>query len=194
MLAAAPDRRKGAGRASLRAGAAALICLILLLGCASNPRILRIFFDGVPDPEEKVERAKTGAEIAAEKAPTAAPPVPRIWKHGPYESGECTLCHAGRSSQRLRVPRGKLCQGCHTGEGWAGEFVHGPVAGGQCGGCHEPHQSRLPHLLRREGPEICLHCHSPETSPQIAQHREDTGGECLECHRPHASDQPYLLR
>ena len=53
-----------------------LLTVFLFSGCASNPRILRIFFDGVPDPE--VQAAEPGpGEGTGDAAPAASPACAR---------------------------------------------------------------------------------------------------------------------
>lgn len=171
-----------------------LAALVLIPACASNQRLLRVFFDGVPDPPgATTEEADPGDTEQAEEDRRPAP-MQKVYLHGPYEAKQCEICHESASANRLALPKSEICRQCHEPETAGKTVVHGPWASGQCAGCHDPHLSRIEHLLLDQGADLCTRCHDRNTFPALEEHREDTGGECLECHEPHASESPYLLR
>ncbi len=88
---------------------------------------------------------------------------------------------------------------CHVGINTA-EFVHGPLAAGECTVCHVRGENDNPpdnHDLSdyKEGEGLCLDCHE-----KIAIFMEDKkkhgpieDGECIVCHDPHQADNRFLL-
>ena len=90
--------------------------------------------------------------LAAAAAPKLAP-LPEdeaASTHGPFEMGECAICHDARDKKspgRLLKAGAALCFECH-------EDFKAPVkghprlaAGGTCTTCHSPHNSRKKKLL-----------------------------------------------
>ena len=103
------------------------------------------------------------------------------------------------------------------------EFVHGPLADGECIGCHDPHGSSYSLILRGSYPEsfyapfqpeayeLCFMCHDKEllTLQNVKDQtdfrngtenlhflhvaRKQKGRTCKSCHSFHASDGEKLI-
>jgi predicted CXXCH cytochrome family protein len=82
-------------------------------------------------------------------------PLPQedaVSTHGPFEMGECGICHdpkdAKSSPGRLLKAGADLCFDCH--EDFKGPVKNHPktnVTATKCTGCHSPHNSRKRKLL-----------------------------------------------
>jgi predicted CXXCH cytochrome family protein len=127
--------------------------------------------------------------------------------HGPVAAESCGECHvpqpAGKPG-RMTLAKGAtkdntapLCTGCHeeVGAQLKKEFVHGPVASGDCSSCHDPHGSAFPLMLAAERTASCLVCHDSIAAAvkQKARHSPALAS-CGLCHDPHASEHPAQLR
>lgn len=91
---------------------------------------------------------------------------------------------------------GKVCFDCHTAfEGkMQAEYVHTPLAMGECTGCHNPHASNHGMLLSGPQDTICFSCHEQMVPDQaVSLHPAAAAGNCVACHDPHASDNPANL-
>ncbi|MFP3983353.1 MAG: cytochrome c3 family protein [Desulfurivibrionaceae bacterium] len=87
--------------------------------------------------------------------------------------------------------REETCLTCHTDfkEKIEKEFIHSPLAAGDCTGCHNPHTSSHGKLMAAETDRICYQCHDnlvPEEAESV--HQVVLEGNCLQCHDPHAAD------
>jgi predicted CXXCH cytochrome family protein len=122
--------------------------------------------------------------------------------HEPVRKIECAKCHdphASKFKYHLKREGTGLCFGCHgdftkDGEGKELNYVHGPVADGDCVACHKPHFSKNRKLLVEE--KICLECHDdkdPEEGDNASVHGPVSKMECVSCHNPHASPNTYQL-
>jgi len=93
-----------------------------------------------------------GTGLAA-AAPMKLAPLPdgeAVSTHGPYEMGECAICHDQKDKKapgRLLKAGAALCFDCH-------EDFRAPVKGhprmaasGSCTACHSPHNSKKKKLL-----------------------------------------------
>ncbi len=71
--------------------------------------------------------------------------------HGPYESGDCALCHdrrAGRPPGKVTRPVNEICFDCHDEfQGSAPAKMGHPAPRDACTRCHNPHNSRKKKLL-----------------------------------------------
>jgi len=134
------------------------------------------------------------------QAPVPTQPAP-VSSHAPFESGDCSICHASADPKKPGsvVKKGAdLCLSCH--EEFAGVLkrphVHAPATMG-CTGCHNSHNSRFTKLLLDEPGALCTKCHADfgkAVSSAKVPHKALTGGaKCMSCHDPHGSSVPKLL-
>ena len=174
------------------------------LGCSPDTRykVLSFFFDGVPKPgEEGTQRVggPSGAEVTPgrEGGPPPAPagPPPPVSEHAPWRNRECFACHEAESSLVAFAKGPALCSKCH------GEYVHpnpmdwvhGPVALGQCQLCHQPHKSDYPSLLTAPELDLCRRCHAEPDLLDWPFHKAAAGKSCSTCHDPHMAGNRLLL-
>ncbi|MHC4543226.1 MAG: cytochrome c3 family protein [Planctomycetota bacterium] len=178
-----------------------LFCIILttVLGCDEEERYktMAFFFDGIPplksedvndvnSPDNSRRQLQKGAESA--------------WIiHEP--SKVCANCHDMTKKPRWATPEFmkeplQLCYDCHPGSNYSGsvDYVHGPVAVGDCMRCHNPHRSKQKHLLKLPVPDVCHQCHEKADIESIADHSGKLLSECLECHVGHSSSSRGLLK
>jgi len=160
----------------------------LPFGCAprSSYKVLSLFFDGVPDPDKKVQLQGSGNDNANARVSRST-----YREHGPYAAKLCVGCHQ-RGTNALILPIEKLCFNCHvipTDK----KHIHGPVASGGCKICHDPHGSSFPFLLASEPVKFCFYCHNEKDVARNEAHAGITGG-CTQCHDAHKSDNKYLLK
>ncbi len=154
--------------------------------------------------------------LAAETKKTAAPPVPKLKKnnlaplaadekavasHGPFESGDCSVCHQGKDAKNpgpLNAPANGLCLGCHEEftQIMARKSSHG-AAQESCVNCHNPHNAQLPKLLVEEVGTLCVSCHENiktlVTQSKVQHGVIATEAKCLNCHDAHAANVEHLL-
>jgi len=158
-------------------------------GCDATTRYnaLRIFFDGVPTPEEA--RAARIKKKGAKDMPRQA--APTAFAHGPYAAKMCEGCHQ-RVTNALVAPIDELCFRCHAFRS-DGQWVHGPLASGGCRVCHDPHSSRYRFLLVSEPERFCFHCHDEKAVAAAEAHRGATR-TCTACHDAHMADNRFLLK
>jgi predicted CXXCH cytochrome family protein len=94
--------------------------------------------------------------------------------------------------------QGAMCGKCHGDyvRTSAFDWVHGPVALGECGLCHLPHRSLIAGLLTKPVPDLCLSCHLVLGIPDRPYHRPAATGQiraCTDCHDPHMAGNRLLL-
>ena len=91
-----------------------------------------------------------GWSLAA-AAPAKVAPLPdgeAASTHGPYEMGECAICHDATDKKapgRLLKAGAALCFDCH--EDFRAPVKGHPKPSAGCIGCHSPHNSRKKKLL-----------------------------------------------
>ena len=207
MRAPAEQRRRLGIAAWLVAGVSSFV------GCATPQQrafVLGIFFDRSPARAPRAEVvADRGSGVAAT---SVAPPT---W-HAPYAQRQCNRCHgAGLGGGEkggdmlgfmnvdptsFKTAR-EQCLSCHANPkevsarsvvAHEGEWLHGPVANGECCSCHCPHESRNRALLITERSEpLCLQCHKDQRRT-TAMSKLD----CTDCHDPHKgkSADAYFLK
>ena len=168
------------------------------LGCAPDTRykVLSIFFDGVPKPGE--EKAKiSGTENEPGQKGAAAPAIPpkAVSDHAPWRNRECFACHESESSLVAISTGASLCVKCHVEYVRPNpvDWVHGPVALGQCKMCHLPHKSDYPGLLTAPESDLCRRCHNDPDLMEWPFHKADAGKACTACHDPHMAGNRLLL-
>lgn len=163
-------------------------------GCsnAKHHRVLRLFFDGVPEPEADVASADPAVQASVGRQ------LVRPGEHGPYAAKLCDSCHDSKATNALVAPVEQLCVRCHElGETRA--YVHGPLASGGCTVCHDPHRSANRFLLVSASDGFCMHCHdraglSALSGEAGADGHAGDAAACTDCHEAHMSDRKYLLR
>ena len=75
----------------------------------------------------------------------------------------------------------------------AKEYLHGPVALGECTVCHKPDDiAKHTFKFARAGNDLCLNCHLEQTAGKNV-HKPVKEGSCVKCHNPHSSDNEGLL-
>lgn len=180
--------------------------MIFTINCSPVRRhkVLTFFLDGVPplggEPNDAINVGDSNSPSANVGEGANEPNV--VWySHLPPR--ECKKCHdmsrpptrVVRRPQFVKEPPG-LCYDCHPETNYAdsSDFVHGPVASGECVFCHAPHGSKNKYLLKEPIPEICLSCHSSEDVELIDNHSEANYASCDRCHLSHASLEEGLLR
>ena len=156
-------------------------------------RVLTFFFDGVgPLRPAGIEEVRIDPNFAQ------SPQEPLWYVHEPRK--DCTLCH-GKRGQKLFAPEAilittvpALCHNCHDDYTVSAQFVHGPVAVGQCLFCHNPHKSRIQYLLKEPEPKLCYKCHDINVIESMPAHLTVQPSACTDCHNPHASSTKALLK
>ncbi|MBE0535564.1 MAG: cytochrome C [Phycisphaerae bacterium] len=107
-----------------------------------------------------------------------------------------TLCFlaVGAWAQRTKPTTIQSCNqtDCHD-QFEMKEYLHGPIALGECTGCHKP-DNPAEHTFKfaREGNDLCVNCHLEQTGGKHV-HKPLTEGKCTQCHDPHSSDTKGLL-
>jgi predicted CXXCH cytochrome family protein len=123
------------------------------------------------------------------------------WSHGPYEAGDCSVCHQKNDPKNpgpLVKAGNELCYSCHEefADIMARKFKH-PPAVESCNGCHNPHNSKEKKLLVAEQAAMCFECHADiKTIAQKSKVKHDaltTGAKCSNCHNPHAANVERML-
>jgi predicted CXXCH cytochrome family protein len=118
--------------------------------------------------------------------------------HEPLKN--CIQCHGDQLEQNSTskphlvnsVP--DLCYSCHKDLTVKGEWLHGPVATGECLVCHEPHKADNRSLLKKPIPELCYKCHETSTLRLVANHTDKSYTSCNDCHDNHSSLSRMLLK
>ena len=82
---------------------------------------------------------------------------------------------------------------CHTAITENKQYLHGPVAAGECSTCHESHDSKKEKLLINNGPALCFNCHNNTDVLTKPYHKKVSKQDCISCHSPHGSNQNFLL-
>jgi predicted CXXCH cytochrome family protein len=178
---------------------AAMLGAGMIAACAepTRDRVLRFFFDGVPEPDAPQQvgypaPTTTGDAIAgpAGSVPAAAAAFP----HEPFRDNRCQGCHDTTSGGLIRSVENGLCARCHPDVPGPDRFVHGPVAVRACLFCHEAHASVEPGLLAAPEAELCLQCHANEDLSKGVHHPPDAEARCGECHDPHGGADRFFVR
>ncbi len=117
----------------------------------------------------------------------------------PTES-ECKDCHSAISpkhpqkGQKTFTSSGQGCLKCHP-KVVDYDFLHAPIAAGDCTACHDPHGNKDSHYIQNTTKLICYKCHQPMIkSTDIYQHGPVAEDKCELCHAQHGSFFPNLLK
>jgi predicted CXXCH cytochrome family protein len=182
--------------------------LLMTLQCSITEKrykVLKIFFDGVPDPKAQVKQEEKKEKTATETRQAEGTTLPqrqslRVIKssHPDFANHECNKCHNKFASNFLKAKKDKICFTCHDSSDFKGKFVHGPAAVNDCLTCHFPHESQYESLLKQTSAQLCLECHLGEDIVGNPLHPfKDTDPvqeNCTRCHSPHASELRFLLK
>lgn len=180
-----------------------IFVILLLFFCAcsvkKNYKVLSIFFDGVPNPNQpkKTEAKKTenGSPVnGINGAAAETPQVVMLSRHPDFVEKNCKECHDIAKANLLKGKGRQLCFSCHDESDFGGVYVHGPIAGGGCTTCHLPHESQYESLLKNTGSQMCLDCHMQGDLSKIESHEEKEGRTCVQCHLPHAAGNRFFLK
>jgi predicted CXXCH cytochrome family protein len=154
--------------------------------------------------------------LAAEAKKAAGPPIAKIKKnnlaplpsgekalasHGPFEDGDCSICHQNKDPQNpgpLTGPANDQCLGCHEEYSKVLARTSSHVAAKEsCVSCHNPHNTKLPKLLVEDIGTLCISCHteikSLMASATVAHGVMNTDAKCLNCHDSHGANVEHLL-
>jgi predicted CXXCH cytochrome family protein len=161
-------------------------------------KVLKIFFDGVPDPNAPKEPSAAPQEqLPGQKGKPGQQDVVIIESsHPDFNSRNCEKCHNKSVSNFLKAPREKFCFTCHDKNDFQGEYLHGPVAASGCLACHLPHRSQHKYLLKETDAKMCLVCHMREDVALNPVHAgvDFEKGKCTQCHYPHAAASRFFLK
>lgn len=168
--------------------------LLLFLGC--SPKVLSIFFDGVPGVV-KVEKITNKDLLSSTDTVRSINPTAKIVNaqpciHRPYEDKICGQCHS--EDKRILLPQPELCYQCHQDFSKKYQVLHGPAASGYCTKCHNQHQSNSEYLLIRTGQDLCLYCHNTGQIFKNKNHKDIGKSYCTQCHNPHGGENNNFLR
>jgi predicted CXXCH cytochrome family protein len=188
-------------RVSFKAAVIILFSLILttVFSCEEEERYktLTFFFDGVPHLEDEDVNDVNSPDQGEQLMSKDTGPVWIV--HEPWK--ECSYCHDMTKKPRWATPEFvkeplQLCYDCHPNSNYSGsvDYVHGPVAVGDCTRCHNPHRSMQKVLLKLPVPDVCHQCHEKADIESIADHSTELLYECLKCHVGHSSSERGLLR
>jgi predicted CXXCH cytochrome family protein len=175
------------------------VILTTVLSCDEEERYktMTFFFDGVPPLEGEDVNDVNSPDMSERQLPKGTEPAWVI--HEP--SKVCANCHDMTKRPRWATPEFmkeplQLCYDCHPGSNYSGsvDYVHGPVAVGDCMRCHNPHRSKQKHLLKLPVPDVCHQCHEKTDIESIADHSVELLSECLKCHVGHSSSERGLLK
>jgi len=181
----------------------AALVAIAITGCKTPEqryRVLSFFFDGVPLPESMRSAEEQSTEGAEELNRTDRPAAGRaqfLSFHRPFVDRKCFQCHSRSNSFQISMTDITPCRSCHDThlKDVEGDWVHGPLAVGDCGMCHLPHKSEYYHLLTKPQPDVCFFCHDSTSVLEKPYHESVTTEEqtCGSCHDPHRAGNKLLL-
>ena len=175
-----------------------LAALVSLYGCAPDKRyrVLRVFFDGVPDPNAPAVSSSDRARDPSTPGAKGGAAQPVAFLHKPYEENKCDACHgssSGKFSDYQKIGA-DVCLKCHEKVLTAYPVMHGPVTSVECNLCHTPHESTIPALLKQPAPGVCTQCHVTELLSGTTPEHLQPDSKCLQCHFGHGGPQHKLLR
>lgn len=169
---------------------------IVLSSCSPKMKYdtLSIFFDGVPNPDEKKVTKADSVHADSSKIVVAENSTKTNFIHPPYEDHNCSGCHNDRESNKVILKQPELCYQCH--EDFSGKYkiVHGPAASGYCTECHNPHTSVNPSLLTDNSQRLCLKCHVKSDIEKNEIHNGIGSTVCWDCHSPHGGSDRTLMK
>lgn len=168
--------------------------MLNLLACSPNTsyNIQSLFFDGVPDPNQKITGETLTHVIEEDSDSTILYKTAKVI-HPPYKEKACSECHSKENMGRPKMSQPDLCYQCHEDLGQSNVILHGPVASGNCTECHHPHKTTIEKLLLRNGQDLCLKCHIKDKIVDNRVHSDIETKSCMACHDPHGGDNNTYL-
>ncbi len=114
---------------------------------------------------------------------------------------KCTLCHKGsfpnhpQNSKNDFPASNQQCLKCHP-QTTDYEYLHAPVAAGDCSACHDPHTNKKNYYIKKNKAKIiCYNCHQPIVKKNDTfLHGPVKEGKCELCHTEHGSFYTHLLK
>ncbi|MGA1824745.1 MAG: cytochrome c3 family protein [bacterium] len=119
-------------------------------------------------------------------------------------SRACLACH-----EKDKTITKKVCISCHqqrNGAFLSRQFMHAPLASGECWTCHNPHGGETQYRTHKEVNKLCTSCHTGAhyggvevmNHPILDDMNQPTFAgrkySCTNCHDPHGSDvNKYML-
>jgi len=171
--------------------------LLLFISCSQSKRhqVLSIFFDGVETPDTTSSGKVSGKGSKAENNSQnqLAQSIPTYYYHDIYQQKECGACHDSENANKLIEELPDLCYQCHADFSEEYEYLHVPVAMGECGECHHPHLAKNEKLLISKIPALCFSCHDQDDLLETETHSEIGDASCSDCHNPHGGEDEYLF-
>lgn len=193
------DRRKILRTVIVLTGSAFLVFITFFSASCDEVKrheILTFFFDGVPP----IGYEDSDRDLFSDKAGMQDKQIENevVW-YAHKARKQCDSCHLKSKSSQWAVPEfvaevPQLCYQCHDDTTAADNYVHGPVAVGQCLLCHDPHRAKNKQLLKKPQPELCFQCHNNVQVGKIPGHADDMEGTCTKCHDPHSSSVKAMLK
>lgn len=176
-----------------------LLVQFIIISCSINRnyKALSFFFDGVPEPSDRIVNTIPGVNDQVsenEDSLTIKIPHETRFYHQPYRLRGCDDCHLQSSVSEMKEQEPELCYQCHKNFDDTYKYIHGPVQGGFCTSCHSPHSSSEEALLLKPAEEICITCHNSGNLSIIPSHGLDNDKSCLECHNPHGGANNLMMR
>ncbi len=173
-----------------------ILAIIFFFGCSVKQRhdTLTFFLDGVDKGaffNDYLSKDSLSKDAIAKREGLLAKVRPELVVHQPFKEKKCGECHT--PDKHLRMPLPGLCFQCHKNFLDGYNYVHGPVASGNCLNCHNQHSARYPKLLVRQGQQICLFCHNQEVIFKSKVHRDIEDAECTMCHSPHGGKSRFMV-
>jgi len=169
------------------------------MACAPETRyqVLTFFFDDVPKPGAATQPKSAATQANAGRGGKGAATQPRrasvSSEHPPFVKQQCNACHDARTGQHVTLALDAVCRQCHARFLKPFRYVHAPAVSFQCLFCHHPHQSPLPHLLKRPVPTLCFECHEESAIRSTPYHAGQAAKDCTACHNPHGGDNRMFL-
>ena len=173
-----------------------LLVIVVFFGCSiqKNHKVLTFFFDGVDQMAfvgDNLSHDSLNRDAIQKREDALKKNRPDKYVHMPFKERKCDNCHT--PDKHLQKPVPELCYKCHKNFAETVQFVHGPVASGQCLKCHHQHYSAYPKLLLRPGQQVCTYCHSTDVVFKARYHRDIEDLTCTTCHNPHGGNNKSFL-
>jgi len=113
------------------------LMFLIMLSCSTTKhhKTLSIFFDGVPDQEQKkavqADSTKSINPIEIPKPSSEGVVIASVVAiHPDYKNKSCGKCHSVDHAYRLNQRQPQLCYNCHEPFESKFKILHGPVAAG----------------------------------------------------------------
>jgi predicted CXXCH cytochrome family protein len=124
--------------------------------------------------------------------------APMKFQHAPY-AADCLLCHEPHGSDNRQFVQGGAgadgCLRCHDDPRVGMDFLHGPVAMGECLVCHTAHQSDYKAQLVDAPAALCQSCHIDvqQAMEGAVSIHEPVKTDCSGCHDAHGGKIQFFL-